>query len=312
MNRNKLYKLNGHANQKVHALSLWSLAVKKVVLLLFSFAVIIITIILASCNPKPLSLKIMTLNVRLDTPIDSFNNWKYRREHVINFIRTLDVDIFGTQELLYNQLQDLKNALSDFSYVGVGRSDGNIKGEYCAIFFKSKQFQVLDNGTFWLSPTEQIPGSKGWDAAYERIVTWAIFYNCTTNQKFAVFNTHLDHVGYIARINSVKLLLHKIGEIAKNIPVIITGDFNDLASSEAIKLITQSQFIHTAKSAKVVFGPDWSFHGFGNQELKSRPLIDFIFVSPDISVEKYANFFITVDTLYLSDHNPIIVELKIN
>lgn len=65
-----------------------------------------------------------TFNIRYDNPGDSLNNWQYRKDNVAQFIKSQDIDIVGMQEVLHNQLEDLKSRLPEYAEVGVGREDG--------------------------------------------------------------------------------------------------------------------------------------------------------------------------------------------
>ena len=143
-------------------------------------------------------------------------------------------DVVGMQEVVKNQLDDLKNRLPQYTALGVGRADGKEAGEYCSLFYKTDRFELIKNGNFGLSETPDTIGVKGWDAACERIVTWAILKDKTSGKKLAAFNTHFDHVGKVARRESAKLLLAKMHELAEGLPVILTGDFNGTVDSEPI------------------------------------------------------------------------------
>ena len=263
-----------------------------------------------SCNHKQEEIRVMTFNIRLDTPADSMNSWKYRRENAARMIRFYDVDLLGTQEVLHNQLQDLLNLLPEYGYIGAGRKDGKTEGEYSALFFRKCRFDLLKTGNFWLSQTPEVPGSMGWDAACERMVTWGIFKDRANGKKFAAFNTHFDHMGKVARLNSALLLKDRISQIAGNMPVILTGDFNDTEGSEPIqKLLEGGKLKDTRRSAALVYGPEWTFHGFGQVPLPERERIDFIFVSPSAEVNACASLAEVCDTLYLSDHNPVLAKV---
>ncbi len=99
--------------------------------------------------------------------------------------------------------------------LGVGRDDGKQKGEYSAIFYDTTRLQAIQSKTFWLSETPEMPGSKSWDAAITRVVTWVKFRDRKTKKIFFAFNTHFDHIGQVARRESAKLLLQKVKEIAR-------------------------------------------------------------------------------------------------
>ena len=257
-------------------------------------------------------IKVMTFNIRLDHAGDGIHNWRYRKSAAAGLIEREAVDIVGTQEVFKNQLDDILNAAPDYASVGVGRFDGKEAGEYSAIFYRKDRFTPEKSGNFWLSETPEKEGSKGWDAACERIVTWAVFSDRLSNTKVLVMNTHFDHVGSQARKNSAKLLLAKASELANGLPVIITGDFNGTSESEPLQIMLQSGWLSdTHAKAQTVEGPEWSFHDFGRLPLADRPLIDFVFVSPQLEVSSYHNIFREIDSTFYSDHNPILVVLNL-
>ena len=171
-------------------------------------------------------LQVMTFNIRLNIAVDSLNAWPYRKNKVASQVLFHDVHLLGVQEAQHDQMVDLKARLPKFKYVGGGRDDGKEKGEYSAIFYDTSRLQSLHSQTFWLSLTPEVPGSKSWDAAITRIVTWAKFKDRKTGKIFFAFNTHFDHLGKEARRESAKLLLQKVAAIAGNTPAIVTGDFN--------------------------------------------------------------------------------------
>ena len=259
-----------------------------------------------------ITLNAMTFNIRYDNADDLQNNWQYRKDFAGQMIRFYNVDIMGTQEVLKNQLDDLLQRLPDYKSLGVGREDGKEKGEYSAIFYKAKKYEVEKNGQFWLSQQPEEAGSKGWDAACERIVTWGIFKEKKTGLRFVFFNTHFDHVGVLARKESALLLKKRIIEIAGTLPVILTGDLNVPPLSEAVQtLLADGLLEDSRKIAKVVYGPSWSFHGFGRTPLSERKLIDYIFVTKGIKVSRNASVSESLDATFLSDHNPVFAEIEL-
>jgi endonuclease/exonuclease/phosphatase family metal-dependent hydrolase len=184
-------------------------------------------------------IKVMTFNIRLDTPQDSVNQWPNRNHKVYAFIKKYDPDIIGLQEVIHHQLTDLLNNLPAYTHIGVGRDDGKTKGEYSAILYKKDRLKALNQNTFWLSETPQVPGSKSWDAAITRVASWGTFTDLKSKKKFLMINTHFDHIGKEARKNSAILLKQKATEIAKDFPLIITGDFNCTREEAPYKTIMQ-------------------------------------------------------------------------
>lgn len=258
------------------------------------------------------NLKLMTYNIRLDLPSDKENDWNHRKDFSSSQIRFYAPDIFGVQEALPNQINDLENSLPEYGHVGIGR-DGEGKGEASAIFYIRSRFKVANERTFWLSETpNQV--SKGWDASYVRICTFALLKDRKTKQTFWVFNTHLDNNGAVARAKGVEMILAKIREVnTKNYPVILMGDFNSEPDSALLinlrRVMTDSREASEAKP----FGPSGSFNGFKFNEPVTR-LIDYVFVdnSKRIAVKKYAVLSDSINLRYPSDHLPVFVELEIS
>lgn len=283
----------------------------------FNFIFITLSIIIfTACNNKRLAendilVKWCTFNIRYDNPADSLNNWKFRKDSVADFIAKNNFDVIGMQEVLDNQLNDLKKKLPQYSHVGVGREDGKTGGEYAPIFYLHDKYELLDSNTFWLSQYPDSAGFIGWDGACTRIATWAKLKDIKSGKIFMAVNTHFDHVGTEARKKSALLIIDKIKEIVGNKPAILTGDFNVTDSSEAYKTITNNNFVikDAYKICDKKEGTTYTFHDFGRIALEKRQKIDFIFVTPSIKVletkiaENKNNFF-------LSDHNPHIATLE--
>lgn len=162
-------------------------------------------LLLSSCKSQPSAqngqpLEVMTFNVRLDIPSDSVNNWNYRKGDACRMIAYYSPDLLGMQEVLHNQMEDLKRGLPQYTALGVGRDDGKEAGEYCPIFFRTDRFTLLEYGNFSLSEQPETIGIKGWDASYNRVTTWAILQEKNNGQKFVYFNTHLDNDGKTAAV----------------------------------------------------------------------------------------------------------------
>ncbi|MFR7964831.1 endonuclease/exonuclease/phosphatase family protein [Alistipes sp. DJF_B185] len=257
------------------------------------------------------SLSVMTFNMRYDNPEDGQNNWRFRRERIAGVIKAQEVDVLGTQELLSNQFNDLSGLLTGYQGVGVGRLDGAESGEYCAVFFRKDRFTLLDSGTFWLSETPEVVGSLGWDGACERIATWVVLRDRDGRELFFI-DTHLDHVGQVARDEGVSLLMKRIETLSGGRPVILTGDFNSEPGSSVVAHVQKDGVLHDAKAiAAQRSGTDWSFSDFGQIPEAERPLLDYIFVSGDIEAVRYEVLPDTFDGGYVSDHAPVMAVVKI-
>jgi len=256
------------------------------------------------------SLNVATYNLRYNNPGDGVNAWPNRKEQVKALIRYHEFDIFGTQEGLIDQLNDLCE-MKEYTYVGGGRDDGGQAGEHSAIFYRKDRFKLIENGDFWLSETPDKP-SKGWDATCcNRICSWAKFRDMEAKKDFYFFSVHFDHQGVQARKESGKLMVEKITEIAGAAPVFCVGDLNSTPETEQIR--TMKSLLHDSRevSALAPYGPEGTFNSFDfNAPMKNR--IDYIFVSDEIKVLKYAVLTDSYQQRYPSDHQPVVIKTMIS
>ncbi|ANQ47948.1 endonuclease/exonuclease/phosphatase family protein [Flammeovirga sp. MY04] len=256
------------------------------------------------------SLKYMSFNIRYNTPHDKENAWPNRKDWVADIVKFYEVDVFGAQEVLEGQLNDLKDRLPQMTQVGVGRDDGKKAGEFSPIFFNTKEFKLLDSGTFWLSETPDEP-SSGWDAALPRICTWAKLKSKSTKRTILVMNCHYDHEGDEARVNSSKLLIKKSQELSEQgkYPVVLMGDFNTEPQAEPIKIL--SDYYQNTREISLTnpLGPVGTWQGFDyNSPLDSH--IDFVFTYGYFKVLRYAHITEAKNQRFPSDHLPVFVELQ--
>jgi endonuclease/exonuclease/phosphatase family metal-dependent hydrolase len=251
-----------------------------------------------------------TFNLRYDNPKDSGNLWVNRAPVVASLIRFHQFDVFGTQEGLQNQLEDISRALPEYSRYGIGRDDGNEKGEHSAIFYRKDQFNLLKKGDFWLSETPEKPG-PGWDAHLNRICSWVQLKDKKSGRTFYFFNVHYDHQGIKAREESSKLILTKIKEIAGKDPVVFTGDFNGDHQSQWYQTIAGSGTMKDSyQVAEQRYANNGSFNGFGSTVGRNE-IIDHIFISPSIKVSRYGILTDTYHGKYPSDHFPILADIQL-
>lgn len=257
-------------------------------------------------------INVMSFNIRYNTPNDGINAWPNRIEMVNGLFNFYEPGIFGLQEALYGQIQDIQKGLPDYKWFGVGRDDGDKAGEFIPIFYNTKKFILIESGHFWLSENCEKPG-LGWDAACNRITTWGKFQSKVTGKQFFVFNTHFDHMGVEARKNSAKLIHDKVNEFTANsgMPVILTGDFNLTPETEPIAMIKKYLSDSREISEEAPYGPIGTYNGFKpGSEGQNR--IDYIFVNDKVKVLKYAVISDTNENRSPSDHLPVFVKLQLN
>jgi len=257
-------------------------------------------------------IKIMSYNIRLDVKSDGENRWEKRKEKVAGLLNYYEADFIGLQEVVHNQLLYLKDNLPGYSFTGVGRDDGKEAGEYSCIFYRKDKYTLIQQSTFWLSPTPEVP-SKGWDAALNRVCSYGLFKDKKTKQLLWVFNTHFDHMGKLARLESAKLIIKKINELnTKSYPVIVSGDFNSKPEDGPSQYM-MANMQNSRSISKLVYGAADTWNGFTFNE-KPNGCIDYIFVSNDkmITVSKFATITDSYEMKYPSDHFPVLATINID
>jgi endonuclease/exonuclease/phosphatase family metal-dependent hydrolase len=264
------------------------------------------------------ALRVMTFNIRLNTPEDALNAWPHRKTYAASMIQFHRADLVGLQEVLRNQLDDLTQLLPDYGWFGVGRDDGKDAGEFSTIFYRKDRCKVLEQSTFWLAEKTDKPG-KGWDANCYRVVTWGKFQDLKTGKVFYHFNTHFDHRGVIARRESAKLLLRRVAQFAGGFPVIVTGDFNSTPDSEPYQILTlglpenpAGKLVDTESiSLYPHHGPQGTVSGWNFDNMSKNNTIDYVFVKNNVKSLRHGTLSDNFDGRFPSDHMPVLAELKI-
>jgi endonuclease/exonuclease/phosphatase family metal-dependent hydrolase len=255
-------------------------------------------------------LNVASYNLRFDNPQDGKNVWPARRDAMRALVRYHGFDLWGTQEGLENQLADL-DALNEYARVGVGRDDGKQAGEHSAIFYRRERFALEDHGDFWLSATPEKP-SMGWDArCCKRLVTWARLRDKPSGQVFVVLNAHFDHEGVVARRESARLLVERGRALAGALPLIVLGDLNSTPDSEVYATINAALRDARNISQTPAYGPLQTFNDF-NISKPAEERIDYIFLSPQWQVLRYAVLTDSIDARYPSDHFPVVARVRLN
>lgn len=269
---------------------------------------------LVNINPNPIAesattqdVTVMTFNVKISG--DGYQSTENRLPKLTKIIKDYSPDSFGLQEADKWWVDNIATEMTDYAHVERYRDDGIAEGESSAIFYLKEKYDLIDSGHFWLSQTPDEP-TLGWDAACKRITTWAVLKDKTTGFTYAHFNTHLDHVGDKAQAESVALISAKIAEIAPDIPVVLTGDFNlREGSGNYVNLISCG--LKDTKHLAEEYDDCATYHDFNPFVFNTKP-IDYIFVNGYVSSVKSSKVDSrTVGLVYPSDHFPIIVEMTL-
>ncbi|MBQ8209766.1 MAG: endonuclease/exonuclease/phosphatase family protein [Clostridia bacterium] len=228
------------------------------------------------------------------------NHWCKRQPLVRDVIKKYNPDVFGIQEAHYGWMRYISSQFRDtYAYVGVGKDDGGIKGEFSPVFYNKNKYELLDSGNFWLSETPDSP-SLGWDGAENRTCAYALLKDKNSGENYAVLNTHLDHIGETAMTEGVKLVAEKANEFS-GIKTIVTGDFNATPDTLIYKTMLSYGFDDARSIASEADNID-SIHWFG----KGAKMIDFIFVKNGVIVNEVKTATDRFNGRYPSDHYPVV------
>lgn len=249
-------------------------------------------------------MKIMTVNLRYINHFDK-NSWNNRKYIMLNMIKKLDPDIIGFQEAMKGHLKFLVPNLENYNYYGEYRSK-NIFSEMNPIFFKKDMFEIIDKNTIWLNENNK-KYKIGWDASLPRVCSYIILKN--NDDKFAILNTHFDHIGIKARENS-SILLENIAKKLKskyNAKILITGDFNTTPSNGYINTLLNSNIIDNSFNLFEDKNNALTIHNF-TDEIKGEP-IDYIFLDKDLNEKKCEIIRYSENDIKTSDHYHVLCEI---
>ena len=254
------------------------------------------------------ALKIMSFNMRMDTPVDGEKRFLYRKDGIAKMINRESPDIIGFQEITDAMRDWIVDTLTDYYTVGVGR-EANYSGESSLIAYKKDRMFLLSADTVMLSHSPTVFGSRydGTDQSVcPRVYTKVCLKHRFIAEPFFVYNVHTDHRGQLARILATTQLLQDVSSHQRK--VFITGDFNADPDSAEIKMMTESGARRLKDATKDLGG---TFHDYGRAEQRRK--IDYVFADVDTEV-------ITAVRIpdepkegenYLSDHNPIYIIAQI-
>lgn len=274
-------------------------------------AILTVSILLGSARAQTpdKTLRVMTYNLKYAS-VTPPNAWPQRRPSMQKLIQTTNPDLFGTQEGLHAQLQELASDLPGYKWIGTGRDGGN-KGEFMAIYYRASRLQPLSTNHFWLSDTPEVPASTTWGNSNRRMVTWVRFHDTVTGKDFYHFNTHFDHEIQVAREKSAELVRNRMETLKPELPIILTGDFNAGYENKSHEILTRGGFLTDSwdKAREVIGRGMGTFNGFKEMP-KDGDRIDWILTRGKFQVDKTEIGTFSQDGKFPSDHFPLTVWLQ--
>jgi endonuclease/exonuclease/phosphatase family metal-dependent hydrolase len=254
------------------------------------------------------TLRVMSFNVRFPSPDDGDNRWEFRRDLLVATIREKDPDLLGTQELFFEQGEYIVGKLAGYAWFGLSRR-GNREDEHMGVFYKKDRLRLLDSGNFWLSETPETPGSMSWDVSLPRMVTWGLFEVGAGGRRFYYYNTHFPHrpQDAAARLKCAGVIVERMNRLPKDVPFLMTGDFNSPAGGDVFKLFT-AQLKDAWDTAVKRSGPEGTNSGFAGRTTGRR--IDWILYRGPFRVLEAETVTRNEKGRYPSDHFPVIAALE--
>lgn len=267
---------------------------------IFAFA---LAVIFTACGtPETARYKVISYNIRVLTPYDTDSlHWDVRKPATITMIEQEQPDIFGLQESFLEQTRYVEAECPQYVRIGVGENDEDPASEVNAIFYLRDKFDLLDKKSIWLSETPDTC-SRGWDADYNRMATFVTLRDKNNGKELTYINTHFDHVGRVARVESAKMIAERIKSLqtAGRKAIIVGGDFNsELADS---LLIPMQEVLGYARHDSPVTDNKGSFNNWGNAA--AGYIIDHIFYT-GVTPQEYRTLDGNYGAPYISDHYPI-------
>jgi len=212
----------------------------------------------------------MTCNIRVALPEDDAKGfgWTGRKDICARIIHQYKPDIIGLQEVLKVQMDDLRKSFPEMQAFGFDgpEMDPHPTGYYGIaknpILFSQKRYELRGGGTFWLSDTPLIGGSKAWETARARHCNWVRLFDKATGKEFRVLNTHLDHIAQGAREKQIQTIIGEAGQYASNFPQILTGDLNSKIDNPVHNLLNVAGWTDTYVAANGNTDPGFTAHEF--------------------------------------------------
>ncbi len=254
----------------------------------------------------PAAVTVVSANVRCFSPTDVFKkSWFYRAPLLVQTLQSAAPDIIGFQEVTWLHYRYLQETLKGYDNVILYR-DNSPFSEACPIFYNTAKFDLVDKGGFWLSETPD-EMSKGWNAACYRVCSYVVLSQKSDGKRFAVFNTHLDHVSEDARQGGIRLVLEKIKQFGA-LPGILMGDLNAEENTPTYRFATE--VFDDAKYLTADTDRGATYQNWG-QSLTDENIDYFMVSKGAFNVLRYRVLRTTYDGVYPSDHFPILLQVTL-
>ena len=268
--------------------------------------------LLGGCAQPP--VRLASYNIQYDAVGDSVAAWAVRRDIVRNLLDSCGFDIFGSQEPMTYQVEDIVEMCPQYAWIGESTDSvaDPSKRHHNPVFYRRDRFTVLVCGAFWYADTPERRYSRGWDSGYIRMCNWVKFRDRRSGKVFFVFNSHFDHIGREAPLRSAEMLPSRVRAIAGNAPAFCLGDYNVDQHSEVYRIIVDSGVLEDS----YVRAPERTGDGYPSytayrhitEAVEDARRIDCIFVTAPVRVLRWTLVRYHEEGRYGSDHLPVCID----
>lgn len=261
-----------------------------------------------------------------------------RWTRILSMVASETPDVIGLCEVNYLWLKKLDNGLTgaDDAYDAYGRSSrGNTYGKtfvdyggdstwdlFNLILWRRDKYDLQSRGTFWCSSSPNSVGSYTWTGGvtgdFARAINWVILKDKATGAELFFLCAHIDAKVDAARDRSAALIIEKATELAGGRPIVMVGDWNSNENKASYDILTGEGFADACY--RVADPAKMTLYGTGNQwgnnmNPKNVAAVDHCIITPDnVFVHRaYCDLGLLEgsDTLVVSDHNAMFLELSI-
>ncbi len=272
-------------------------------------------------DPDPETIEgllVMSSNVRYysarskqNDPDVGDRDWEVRKAGYFQMVNTMEPPVLGMQEAEMNQVDDIIANCKGYSFVGVGRADGNRSGESTSILYKTNEIQVDKWGTVWLSATPDVPNTyfpENQDRN-SRTATWAVLTVKENGRKFFYINTHLSLYA-ASQAKEVGVVLNTVDEkCPTGLPVVLSADWN-VEEDDAVLAPILAKYSSARKTAPLTDNIE-TFHWWGSQSTISKhEHLDHIFYGGFDKCLRFRTLNMQWKKLWISDHHPVYAVLQ--
>jgi endonuclease/exonuclease/phosphatase family metal-dependent hydrolase len=259
-------------------------------------------------------IKVMSFNIRYGTADDGDNSWPNRKEILFKLIRKENPDFIGLQEAMIFQIEEIIRHCPGYAYIGRTRQADAATGEATPILYKTANYELINQGTQWLSETPEVPESKSWDTSLPRIFTWTEFRKKADRKEIIIYNTHYDHIGEAARHESSKVIVSHINNHFPGRDIILLGDLNALEDSAPIRYLTNNDIFELNDTYRALNPEekekDMTFYGWNEHIPGTGRRIDYIFHAGNLNPLKAYVSTYHEGKRYPSDHMPVVAVFR--